>query len=245
MKIKVCGMKYNTAEVASLQPDYLGFIFYSKSPRNYDLEEITSLTDYMVDSQKLARVGVFVNASVEEIMEKVDKYNLNVIQLHGEESPEFCKKLKICLFERSRELHQSEATEILSESIAEVSIKTEIEIPVLSGVEVWKVFSIKETFNFSELEPYETVVDKFLFDTKGKEKGGNGYTFNWNVLKDYKSKKLFILSGGIGLEELDKLQEIIKTNLPIYAIDVNSKFEIEPGLKKMDSLEKFIKEIRS
>lgn len=218
-------MKNNTAEVANLQPDYLGFIFYDKSPRIYDLEEISSFS--------ANKVGVFVNASVEDIMEKVEKFNLNVIQLHGEESPEFCKELK-----PRCQAEPVEASAALSE--VEVPGLSGAEVPVLSGAEVWKVFSIKDTFNFSELEPYESFVDKFLFDTKGKEKGGNGYTFDWSILKNYPSKKPFILSGGIGLEEVDSLKEILKTDLPIYAIDVNSKFETEPGLKDVGKLGEFM-----
>ena len=114
----------------------------------------------------------------------------------------------------------------------------------LSEVEVWKVFSIKDAFDFSQLRAYEPHVDKFLFDTKGKEKGGNGYTFDWEVLKDYNSQKPFILSGGIGLEEVEKVKTILKTDLPIHALDVNSKFEDKPGLKNIEKLEEFIAQLR-
>ena len=86
-------------------------------------------------------------------------------------------------------------------------------------------------------------MDKFLFDTKGKDKGGNGYTFNWKILKNYPSKKPFILSGGIGLEEIAELKEFLKTDLPIHAIDVNSKFEMEPGLKNIEALKKIKNEL--
>ncbi len=115
-----------------------------------------------------------------------------------------------------------------------------VEVPVLSGVEVWKVFGIKDSFNFDVLEAYEDVVDKFLFDTKGKDKGGNGYTFNWEVLNEYPSKKPFVLSGGIGLGEIEDLKKILNTKLPVHAIDVNSKFETEPGLKNIDDLNEMI-----
>lgn len=98
-------------------------------------------------------------------------------------------------------------------------------------VEVIKVFSILDTFDFSILLPFESVCDYFLFDTKGKLPGGNGSTFDWKVLENYPSNKPFFLSGGIGLEEMDTVNNVLKTNLPIHAIDVNSKFEVEPGLK--------------
>ena len=208
--LKICGMKHNIAEVAALQPDYLGFIFYDKSPRFFD-GDIPSLPP------GIKKVGVFVDASLEEILEKIKKYDLNVVQLHGDESEDFCEQLKEGL---------------------------DCARPDKGGtIEIWKVFSIKDKFNFDVLKPFENVVDKFLFDTKGKDKGGNGYTFNWKILKNYPSKKPFILSGGIGLEEIAELKEFLKTDLPIHTIDVNSKFEMEPGLKNIEALKKFKNEL--
>ena len=107
-----------------------------------------------------------------------------------------------------------------------------------ANVEVIKVFSIKNEFDFSILTAYEEVCDYFLFDTKGKLPGGNGYTFDWDVLKEYPSTKPFFLSGGIGLDQIDQLNEFRKSEASkyCYAIDVNSKFEIEPGLKNIEEL---------
>ncbi|WP_299606423.1 phosphoribosylanthranilate isomerase [uncultured Aquimarina sp.] len=213
MKLKVCGMKYqeNMQAVAELQPDYLGFIFYEKSPRNFD-GDIPKLPD------EIKKTGVFVDASIDFVIEKVKKHNFKVIQLHGNESSQYCRDL------------QSEL-ECFSETESTESI------------EIWKVFSIKDQFDFEILEPYEGIVDYFLFDTKGKEKGGNGYTFDWSVLNNYPSETPFILSGGIGLDEIEKVKEILKTDLPIYAIDVNSKFETAPGLKNIEELKIFKEEL--
>ncbi|MBT8393942.1 MAG: phosphoribosylanthranilate isomerase [Flavobacteriaceae bacterium] len=110
-----------------------------------------------------------------------------------------------------------------------------------SGIEVIKVFSIKNEFDFSVLEAYEAVCDFFLFDTKGKLPGGNGYTFNWNALIKYPSSKPFFLSGGIGLDEIDKIMEFKKSDVSkyCYTIDINSKFEIEPGLKNIKKVKEF------
>ena len=110
-----------------------------------------------------------------------------------------------------------------------------------SSASVIKVFSIKDEFDFSMLETYEDVCDYFLFDTKGKLPGGNGYTFNWDVLKNYPSTKPYFLSGGIGLDQVEKLKEFKKSNASkyCYVIDVNSKFEIEPGLKNIELLKEF------
>jgi len=216
MKLKICGMKYNTLEVAALQPDYLGFIFYEGSKRNYTNETISNCAG-------IKKAGVFVNAEIGFVVEKVVRFKLDVIQLHGDESPAYCKNLS---------------------ELIDNTFKREVEVPALSGVEVWKVFSIKDTFNFSTIKPYENSVDAFLFDTKGKEKGGNGYTFNWAILTAYPSQKPFVLSGGIGLEEISAVKEILKTDLPILAIDINSKFESEPGLKNIEDLKIFIDQFK-
>lgn len=195
MKIKICGMKYpeNILEVGALLPDYMGFIFWEKSARYFDgiIPELP---------KSIKKVGVFVNAPLNEILEKIKTHNLQAVQLHGDESVEFCESLKK-------------------------------NTPKL--IDVIKVFPILDTFDFGILNSYEKVCDFFLFDTKGKLPGGNGTTFDWKVLEQYPSTKPFFLSGGIGIEELDSINEILKTNLPIYAIDVNSKFEIEPGLKNI------------
>jgi phosphoribosylanthranilate isomerase len=195
MKLKICGMKYhdNILEVGSLLPDYMGFIFWKKSARYFDGD--------MPDLPKsIKKVGVFVNESIVVIEEKVTKYDLQAIQLHGQESVEFCSELKTKFG---------------------------------TAIEIIKVFSADENFDFSVLKPYESVCDYFLFDTKGKLPGGNGTTFDWKILGNYPSAKPFFLSGGIGIAELDSINEILKTDLPLYAIDINSKFEIEPGLKNV------------
>ena len=199
MKLKICGMKYpeNILEVGALLPDYMGFIFWEKSARYFD--------GIIPDLPKsIKKVGVFVNESSSLILEKVEKYNLQAIQLHGHESVEFC-----------------------------LDLKNEIKNLKQVQIEIIKVFSVADDFDFEVLKPFETVCDYFLFDTKGKLPGGNGTTFDWKVLEKYPSNKPFFLSGGIGIAEMGAVNEISKTNLPLYAIDVNSKFEIEPGLKNI------------
>ncbi|MCL9807110.1 phosphoribosylanthranilate isomerase [Flavobacterium amniphilum] len=194
MKIKICGMKYeeNIQEVAELQPDYMGFIFYEKSPRYFK--------GYIPTLPKTTqKVGVFVDAYLDDVLDKVRRYNLQYVQLHGNETPAFCKAFK-----------QTDA-------------------------KVIKVFPVDDDFTFDTIKPYETVCDYFLFDTKGKYHGGNGATFNWHILNGYPSEKPFFLSGGIGLDEIPSIQ---KLNLPIHAIDVNSKFEIEPGIKNVADCER-------
>ncbi len=106
-------------------------------------------------------------------------------------------------------------------------------------VEIIKAFTVQKKFDFSKILVYESVCDYFLFDTKGELPGGNGLHFDWNLLKDYPSKKPFFLSGGIGPNDCIAIASIIKLNLPLYAIDVNSKFETKPGFKNIQSIKEF------
>ncbi|SDS01236.1 phosphoribosylanthranilate isomerase [Formosa sp. Hel1_31_208] len=211
MKLKVCGMKYrdNINEVAQLLPDYLGFIFYEKSSRFFDrnLPEVP---------ESIKKVGVFVDASVDAIIENIETHHLQAVQLHGQESPKCCQAIREFCHSTSR------------------------------TVEIIKVFSIKTDFDFSVLKAFEKACDYYLFDTKGKLPGGNGYAFNWDVLQDYPSTKPYFLSGGIGLNEIKSLRAFKNTKASkyCYAIDVNSKFEIEAGLKNTIELEKFKHELQ-
>ena len=145
----------NITDIAALNPDYLGFIFYEKSKR-YVGEDFDEAATYHLPTEKsprfrdtagqakgIKKIGVFVNASMEYVLSKVKRYGLDLVQLHGEESPEFCRDLQ------------------------------------RNNIPVIKVFAVGQTFDFSVLEPYKPHCNYFLFDTKGKEKGGNGMVFNW------------------------------------------------------------------
>ncbi|MDX1761001.1 MAG: phosphoribosylanthranilate isomerase [Christiangramia sp.] len=216
LSLKVCGMQQpgNIIQVAELQPDYIGLIFYDKSPRFFDgeLPEI---------SPEIKKAGVFVNASISEITDKVLKYNLNAVQLHGEETAGYAKDLKTALQKSGN-------------------------IP-----EIIKVFSVGEDSDFQEIKPFEGIADYFLFDTKGKLRGGNGTEFDWKILKNYPSNTPFFLSGGIGPEHGKAIAELkshfYRNGKPglLYAIDVNSKFELKPGLKKLKELKDFKTQINS
>ena len=203
IKLKICGMKEteNIKEISALNPDYLGFIFWEKSKRNMTLDSIPELLE------TTKKVGVFVDASIQEIAAKINQYQLDIIQLHGNESVIFCKNVKKL------------------------------------GVEVIKVFSMDSNFNFYVVKEYVLAVDYFLFDTKGKLPGGNGITFDWNVLENYHFNVPYFLSGGIGTTEIDGLKEFLKSPAAkkCYAIDVNSRFEKKPGIKNKIKLQKFKK----
>ena len=200
MKLKVCGMKYveNLQSIAALQPNYMGFIFYEKSKRNFE-GVIPKLP------RNIKKTGVFVNEFLEIVVSLTQEYQLEALQLHGDESVEYIKELKVHL----------------------------------PNIEIIKVFGIKDTFDFSILQPYLEVVDYFLFDTKGKERGGNGVKFDWSVLKAYPFDKPFFLSGGIGLNDINEVKKIKNSGLPVYAVDINSRFETQPGLKNIANVKKF------
>ena len=198
MKIKVCGMlkNQNVEKLVKLKPDYIGFIFYNNSPR-FAGENTPALPD------GIKKTGVFVNSQVEFIKKTIKKHSLQSVQLHGDETPDFCRLIKSL------------------------------------GVEVIKAINIIDNYDFKKLLPYQKFCNYFLFDTKGKLPGGNGYAFDWEILKDYTLNTPFFLSGGIGPEHVSKIKKLLKTNLPIYAIDINSKFETKPGFKKIEIIEDF------
>ena len=205
IQIKICGMKFseNITEIASLQPDFLGFIFYEKSPR-YFKNDIPFL------DKSIQKVGVFVNPTFEEVKEKVTQYKLDLVQLHGDESADFCALIENKL------------------------------------IKVIKALSIDNEFNFNTLKTYNNSCSYFLFDTKGKHYGGNGTLFNWDILEHYSLDKPYFLSGGIGLENINAFEEFSKKEYAknCIGIDLNSRFELEPGLKNAKILKEFIQLIK-
>lgn len=194
----------NIRQLLALQPDYMGFIFYEKSSRfvGDELDE-DLLKSFPFTTRK---VGVFVNATTAYILDMYKKYELDYVQLHGEELPDFCKNLK----------HK--------------------------GVNIIKAFSVDKDFNFGKLQNYKPYCDFFLFDTKGEQKGGNGTTFDWSILNKYDNEKPFFLAGGIDLENAHHALEI--KGLKIHSLDVNSKFEISPGMKNIEKLEELMNIIK-
>ena len=109
--------------------------------------------------------------------------------------------------------------------------------------QVIKAFGVGESFDFDTLLDYLPYCDFFLFDTKGPMPGGNGTTFDWSILKNYAFDLPFFISGGIGLAEIDKINELRRTDLPVYAVDINSKFETAPARKDAEQLKKFKEEL--
>ncbi len=190
----------NIESLAKLKPDYLGFIFYSKSKRY--AEGVLKKEALEALPASIQKVGVFVNTDTDEVADIMQTYGLDLVQLHGNESPEQCRELKS------------------------------------KGYKIIKAFSVGESFDFGVLEPYKTVCDFFLFDTKCEGYGGSGKTFDWSVLKGYDNELPIFMSGGLGPDNVASVKDLNWLN--IHALDLNSKFEQEPGLKNVELLKESV-----
>jgi len=205
MQIKVCGLTNpeNIEGIYKLGVDYLGFIFYPKSPRW--VEALLTNTDFLPhDAQK---VGVFVNEKYEKIKDCIEKYQLTHLQFHGDEDSKFIKQFKNM------------------------------------NLRIFNVFKIDENFDFSIIKDFESSADYFLFDTQTKNHGGSGKKFNWESLQNYTGKTPFLLSGGIKPEDYKLINEF---KHPQFAgVDLNSGFELKPGLKDINKLKFFLEKLRN
>lgn len=199
MMTKVCGMRdaQNIRDVESLGVDWIGMIFWPKSKRY-----VAEVPSYL--PEHLKKVGVFVDSTLDDILQHISDYQLDIIQLHGQESPDFAKALK--------------------------------------PHTIIKAFNIEKANDLLQTEKYEGIADYFLFDTKGKMAGGNGQKFDWSVLTAYQGKTPFLLSGGIGPEDAESVRSFHHPRC--IGIDLNSRFESEPGFKDINQLKTFINKLR-
>jgi phosphoribosylanthranilate isomerase len=201
MKIKVCGITSleQMQQLQQMSVDYCGMIFYEGSKR-YVGQKLKALTSE-IRGASIKKVGVFVNADYDTILNAVKDYDLAAVQLHGDEPDEFCLEL-------------------------------------MDRVQVIKVFRIADQDDIDKLiAPFQQASHYFLFDTDTKAYGGSGRQFNWSVLENAKINKPFFLSGGIGLDDVEKVKAFHHPYL--YAVDVNSCFETAPGVKDMQRVQKF------
>jgi phosphoribosylanthranilate isomerase len=209
MRIKVCGMTRldQLIKLDELGVEFAGFIFYPKSPRYIKKFHLSAL-DVKREKLNINRVGVFVNASAEEILKTVDDWRLQMVQLHGDESPKFCEHIS-------------------------------------NHITTIKAFRIGPDENIDwKIYPYRDSADMYLFDTVGVNYGGTGIQFDWHVLEKAQINKPYFLSGGIGAEDVDKIKQFIPRQKDLFSIDVNSRFEISPGVKDMDLIAEFCKKIK-
>jgi phosphoribosylanthranilate isomerase len=180
LKVKVCGMRetYNINGLRQLPVDYIGLIFYEKSPRFLEAqpEDLSFLKAgikrFGNSIEFIKKVGVFVDAETEFVFSKVKEYSLDYVQLHGNENIFYCEELK------------------------------------KSGIKIIKSFSIDKNFSFSNTKAFQYYCDFFLFDTKGENPGGNGTAFDWSILDKYKGETPFFLSGGINPKMEKKVKSL-------------------------------------
>ncbi|HEY0680104.1 MAG TPA: phosphoribosylanthranilate isomerase [Chitinophagaceae bacterium] len=204
MRIKVCGMTQvkQVEELTELGVAFAGFIFYPKSPR-YVFRDMT--TSQIRRLNNINKVGVFVNASIEEVLHLVDECRLQMVQLHGDESAKYCEK-------------------------------------IADYVSVVKAFRLSDHDSVDWMtKPYVDSCDMFMFDTMGSGYGGTGKKFDWSVLRDSIIEKPFFLSGGIEPGDEEKLKEFAEEPVAasLFAVDINSRFELSPGVKDMTRVRSF------
>jgi phosphoribosylanthranilate isomerase len=229
----------NIRAVASLDIDLMGFIFYPKSSRyvqmisskagiipDYSVERLrglkarngeneTAKTGDPVDADALpARVGVFVDDMPQNIVTRVYNYSLDYVQLHGDESPVMIENLRRTL-----------------------------DPDIAPRIKIIKALSIRSEEDVRRWRDYKGLVDLFLFDTPTEGYGGSGEKFDWTALEAYDGDVPFLLSGGIGPADAERIKSF---QHPQFAgIDLNSQFETAPGMKDLELLRTFIAKIRN
>lgn len=209
MNIKVCGITQleQLQELDEIGIEFVGLNFYKESSR-YVGGKISG-EDVRDGDFDIRKVGVFVNENVNKVIKAIKEYGLDIVQLHGDETPEYCKQLS-------------------------------------DEVEVSKTFRIGDETNIESLvEKFDDACDYYLFDTGGQKEslGGTGKQFDWDVLSKARIEKPFFLAGGIGMADLLRVKMFNHPDL--FAVDINSKFEIEPGVKDLDLVKMFAQVLRN
>nr|WP_293478538.1 phosphoribosylanthranilate isomerase [Prevotella sp.] len=218
MIIKVCGMRDadNIRDISALGVDMIGLIFYPPSPRY--VQQFSSgagiIPDYAPDMGKTPlRVGVFVDEMPQNIVTRVYNYKLDYIQLHGNEPRETLENLR-----------------------------TTIDPDIKPKIKIIKAISVSSAEDIKKYKEYVGAADLFLFDTKCKTVGGSGEQFDWQVLQAYDGDVPFLLSGGIGPDDAERVKNFHHPKC--IGIDLNSKFEIEPALKDVEKLKQFLVKVK-
>lgn len=206
----------NIRDISALGVDMIGLIFYPPSPRY--VQQFSSgagiIPDYAPDMGKTPlRVGVFVDDMPQNIVTRVYNYKLDYIQLHGNEPRETLENLR--------------AT---------------IDPDINPKIKIIKAISVSSAEDIKKYKEYVGAADLFLFDTKCKTVGGSGEQFDWQVLQAYDGDVSFLLSGGIGPDDAERIKNFHHPKC--IGIDLNSKFEIEPALKDVEKLKQFLVKVK-
>lgn len=206
----------NIRDISALGVDMIGLIFYPPSPRY--VQQFSSgagiIPDYAPDMGKTPlRVGVFVDDMPQNIVTRVYNYKLDYVQLHGNEPRETLENLR--------------AT---------------IDPDIKPNIKIIKAISVSSAEDINKYKEYVGAADLFLFDTKCKTVGGSGEQFDWQVLQAYDGDVPFLLSGGIGPDDAERVRNFHHPKC--IGIDLNSKFEIEPALKDVEKLKQFLVKVK-
>ena len=206
----------NIRDISALGVDMIGLIFYPPSPRY--VQQFSSgagiIPDYAPDMGKTPlRVGVFVDDMPQNIVTRVYNYKLDYIQLHGNEPRETLENLR--------------AT---------------IDPDIKPNIKIIKAISVSSAEDIKKYKEYVGAADLFLFDTKCKTVGESGEQFDWQVLQAYDGDVPFLLSGGIGPDDAERVRNFHHPKC--IGIDLNSKFEIEPALKDVEKLKQFLVKVK-
>ncbi len=206
----------NIRDISALGVDMIGLIFYPPSPRY--VQQFSSgagiIPDYAPDMGKTPlRVGVFVDEMPQNIVTRVYNYKLDYIQLHGNEPRETLENLR-----------------------------TTIDPDIKPKIKIIKAISVSSAEDIKKYKEYVGAADLFLFDTKCKTVGGSGEQFDWQVLQAYDGDVPFLLSGGIGPDDAERIKNFHHPKC--IGIDLNSKFEIEPALKDVEKLKQFLVKVK-
>lgn len=213
----------NIRAVTALDIDFLGFIFYPKSPRytpkaipeaELIADTATTARHDDIEWRKPQRVGVFVDEMPQTIIAHIHNDQLDYVQLHGHELPEMIDNLKRTVIPDIRH-----------------------------SLKVIKAFSISKPDDLLQTKAYEGVADLFLFDTPTESYGGSGKKFDWQMLQAYDGHTPFLLSGGIGPEDIDRIHKF--EHPQCIGIDLNSRFETAPGIKDVEALRRFTEKLRA
>lgn len=204
MQFKVCGIT-SIEQATALQAmgvHYIGFIFYPASKR-YVLEKLSLADLASFKPVGVKKVGVFVNEPLDQLLQIVASAELDMVQLHGDETPAYCEAVR-------------------------------------QKVQTIKVFRVGAAV--PDFAAYEDAVDYFLFDTDSALYGGTGQHFNWELIKGSTIPKSYFLSGGIGPNDIQGIQVMEKTKAgkSLLALDINSQFELAPGMKDLEKIKIFI-----
>lgn len=235
--IKVCGLSNgeNMRQVAGLGVDWVGMVFWEKSPRNVTM--IPTRAGIIPDrgslppsssegrvAQRVKRVGVFVDEMAQNIVTRVVNFGLDLVQFHGHESPTLIRNLRLTL-----------------------------DPDIRPGIKFIKAITVGCRDDVAAYKAYEDCVDYLLFDTRCDSVGGSGRQFDWQLLDAYDGRLPFLLSGGIGPADAPRLRTLFRDGLqaetggfPLdkcIGIDLNSRFEVEPGMKDIQKLKQFIDQL--